>query len=446
MRAAVVQCVIPTALYGAEVFYTGQGQKGVIDSLRSLLRLAALAILPAYKTTPTTALLREADLPDPAALLNGTLQRAAVRYASLDDRHPIARVDPNRYNTRLARILQRTLAPAPERAHLEFPLPPLRMLPNTRSEESTPAPPLQMTVYSDGSRTDQGAGYGFIVYYGPTLVTQGFGSAGLRTEVYDAEIMGAVEGLRAAVNLPCASYSSGLVILLDNLAAASLLADGRPAPHKRELTDSFQRLSAQWDSTPCILGSHTPVEVRWVPGHSGIAGNEAADKLAKKGAALDGSHIPPSPSYLRREAKQRTRAETRAAYFRDAPQSYQDLGIQPHTKSGRTREHKLPRWVLGRLLAARSGHGDFAAYHERFRHEAYLADCSCGKPKAPVHFFFCPPTRKRWKDRWKGPKASPSATIDWALSTANGAEEFGRYVRETSFFKDICPNWAHPRA
>lgn len=101
MRAAVLQCVLPTALYGAEVFYTGRGQKGLIDSLRSLrslLRLAALAILPAYRTTPTPALLREADLPYPEALLDGVLKRAAVRYASLDAKHPIARVTINAYD------------------------------------------------------------------------------------------------------------------------------------------------------------------------------------------------------------------------------------------------------------------------------------------------------------------------------------------------------------
>lgn len=443
MRAAVVQCVIPTALYGVEVFYTGQGQKGVIDSLRSLLRLAALAILPVYRTTPTPALLREADLPHPEALLNGALQKAAVRYASLDARHPIAKVANNMYDTRLTRILQRIPTPAPERGRVELPLPPLRMLPTTRNEAAYAPAPLRITVYSDGSRIDQGAGYGFAVYYGPTLITQGHGSAGPRTEVYDAEIMGAVEGLRAAVNLSCTSYSTGLVILLDNLSAASLLADKRPAPHRRELTELFQQLTTQWDSSPYILNApRTPVEVRWVPGHSGIAGNEIADELAKKGAALDGSHILPSPSYLKREAKQQTGAATRAAYTRDAPQTYQDLNIQPHTRSSRAREHGLPRWVLGRLIAARTGHGDFTGYHERFQHRDFLATCSCGKPKSPIHFFFCPPTRKRWKDRWKGPKVSPSATIDWILSTAAGAEEFGRFVQETSFFKDICPNWA----
>ncbi|KAJ6019734.1 hypothetical protein N7522_000442 [Penicillium canescens] len=447
MRAAVIQCVIPTALYGAEVFYTGRGQKGLIDSLRSLLRLAALAILPAYRTTPTSALLREADLPYPEALLDGVLQRAAVRYASLDARHPIARVTIDAYDTkgtRLTRILQRVPTPAPERARVESRLPPLRILPTTDANKAAYAPaPLRLTVYSDGSRTGQGAGYGFVVYYGSIPITQGYGPAGSQSEVYDAEIMGAVEGLQAAVNLPCASYSTGLVVLLDNLAAASLLADGRPAPHRRKLTDLFQKLTTQWESAPYILSTpRTPVEVRWMPGHSGIAGNETADELAKRGAALDGSHIPPSPSYLVREAKQHIRTATRAAYTRDAPQAYRDLNIQPHTKSSRAREHRLPRGVLGRLLAARTGHGDFQVYHERFHHRDSLTTCSCGKPKSPVHFFFCPPARKRWKDRWKGRKASPSARINWILSTAAGAEEFGRFVQETFFFKDICPNRA----
>lgn len=57
-------------------------------------------------------------------------------------------------------------------------------------------------------------------------------SASARTEVYNAEIMGAVEGLRAVVSQDCTKFATQINILLDNLAAASLLADGRPAPYK----------------------------------------------------------------------------------------------------------------------------------------------------------------------------------------------------------------------
>lgn len=71
-----------------------------MSSLRSLLRLAALAIVPAYKMTPISGLLREADLPFPKALLDSTLQRAAVRYAGLDPSHPITRVLVSSYVTR----------------------------------------------------------------------------------------------------------------------------------------------------------------------------------------------------------------------------------------------------------------------------------------------------------------------------------------------------------
>ena len=122
--------------------------------------------------------------------------------------------------------------------------------------------PLAISVYSDSSHTGQGAGYRYAIYYSSTLVTQGQGPLGPWTEVYDAEIMGAVEGLQAAVSLPCTTYANQLNIFLDNLAAASLLADGRPAPHRRHLTDTFHQLSKQWLSLLYILASpHRPVQI-----------------------------------------------------------------------------------------------------------------------------------------------------------------------------------------
>lgn len=49
-------------------------------------------------------------------------------------------------------------------------------------------------------------------------------------------------------------------------------------------------------------------------------------------------------------------------------------------------ELSIPRQQLGHLLAARSGHGDFAEYHRRLKREDALLMCSCGADKTPRHF------------------------------------------------------------
>jgi hypothetical protein len=66
------------------------------------------------------------------------------------------------------------------------------------NKDYSPAP-LQILVYLDSLQTSQGVEYGYAVYFGPILVSKGHGPAGPRTEVYNAEIMGAVEGLYTAL-------------------------------------------------------------------------------------------------------------------------------------------------------------------------------------------------------------------------------------------------------
>lgn len=58
-------------------------------------------------------------------------------------------------------------------------------------------------------------------------------------------------------------------------------------------------------------------------------------------------------------------------------------------------ELRLPRHLFARILAARTGHGDFADYHERFNHEDAHLYCRCGARKSPVHFFFCRVAKRR---------------------------------------------------
>ncbi|KAG6995965.1 hypothetical protein FocnCong_v016267 [Fusarium oxysporum f. sp. conglutinans] len=89
--------------------------------------------------------------------------------------------------------------------------------------------PLTLVVYSDGSLSSQGAAsYGFTIHQGNFPVLDGSGRLG-PAEVFDAEATGALQDLRAALNLQ-ESVSRNIIICLDNLAAATCLR-GTPSRH-----------------------------------------------------------------------------------------------------------------------------------------------------------------------------------------------------------------------
>lgn len=147
--------------------------------------------------------------------------------------------------------------------------------------------PLTWIVYSDGSLSSKGAAsYGFTIYQNGLPILDGSGRLG-PAEVFDAEATGALEGLKAALNLP-ESTTRDIVICLDNLAAATCLS-GTPSDSSREVFLEFQALTA----------SHGATQVRWIPGHTNIPGNEQADALAKAAGSLpEPAGAQPTLAYL----------------------------------------------------------------------------------------------------------------------------------------------------
>ena len=126
--------------------------------------------------------------------------------------------------------------------------------------------------------------------------------------------------------------------------------------------------------------------LRWVPGHAGVKGNEEADLLAKAAA----QEAPPLRTFMTLAGGKRWAKEELLMSFREwwahLPPRERTFELPCPTLDP---PPDIPRGALAHLLAARSGHGDFATYHIRFQHANAELLCCCGSRKNEVHFFFC---------------------------------------------------------
>src|SRR2546423_35215 len=87
----------------------------------------------------------------------------------------------------------------------------------------------------------------------------------------------------------------------------------------------------------------------------------------------------------------------------------------------------MPRKALGTLLAARSGHGDFASYHERFQHLDATLTCSYGVRKTPEHAFLCRKLPQKHKLKWYKERLIDLETL---ITTREGEACYAAWIRD----------------
>jgi ribonuclease HI len=468
MRQAIVACVLRKVYFGAETWWPGYSRpgphtgsilnqvQGHLDQIARVILAGARAVLPVYRTTPIPILYRESGLLSAEIELDHIATMATVRLRRLDPYHPLRRRAERiaRTGHPTSRFARRVLA-LPESEQLN-PLQHAPWLPQESREAAlqrvgastltkkqaaasfsniyASLPGTDIKVFTDGSKlANSMAGAGFALYQsGKQFLRLSF-PLGPNKEVFDAEAEAALAGIKAALEIYTARFATNLWICLDNLEVATRLLSSFTGS-SQEIFESFRALALTWPTRerfPYTDGGS--VQICWVPGHMQIPENEAADLAAKQGAAMD----PPSISRysyasLKRKAKTDTISALQRHWQSTAPKSYQDLWIT--TSPWRPAELKLPRPLLARILAARTGHGDFAAYHERLNHEDAHLLCRCGARKSPTHFFFC----RIAKRRLPRPSGPPSEAIPYLLGTPKGAVKLAAWLSKTRFFDDIC--------
>ena len=129
-----------------------------------------------------------------------------------------------------------------------------------------------MAIFSDGSEqyTKEGVKrvtYGFAVYQNGKQLQTGRGSLNSTSHVFDAEAVGAWRGLQHTIR-QLEFNTRRIWMCIDSTSVIWCLRGDAPP-------------TSQWAFLECHGAMETyDVSIKWAPGHLGIEGNEAADRLA----------------------------------------------------------------------------------------------------------------------------------------------------------------------
>jgi hypothetical protein len=253
--------------------------------------------------------------------------------------------------------------------------------------------------------------------------------------VFDAEAVGALRGLEAAIDVTKDQGERHIWVCLDSTAAIWCLR-GNPSDTSQWAFRRFHEIADK--------GGDVTVGVRWCPGHEGIPGNERADTLAKAGiGAPRDAEAGPTAAGIKMITKATMRDVVKERWSNTSlklSSRYRKHGLV-HALT-EPPEMKLPRPMLHRFLAVRTGHGDFHWYHRRCQHEDAECHCSCGKKKSPEHLVWCRKAKKsflRWPSRPSTVPCTQREHDDYLRVLLQAPEQFLAFAAVTGFYKDICP-------
>ena len=324
-------------------------------NIKKLARVQALALRimsGALPGTPSESLDNITDIPGIVTFLKGEAAKGAARLQSYCDwtgeTAPSGKGFINAHTTINNNYIEKLDLPRAERDLtkpilvlereylLDYPKGDIEYYKSSLPTAIEQIPSSTITCYTDGSRTDSGTGFGYIITTknNTEIITQTSARMPEYSSVYQAElaaITAAAEELK--------DYTDRVITFLSD-SLSSLQSLNNKTMNSKSVIHCHSALNS--------LGIHNTVKVMWIEAHVGHWGNEKADILAKDGT-LGGSlvkgYLP--QSYIKHAINTNTK--------RVSEVNWSDTTHQ-HTKRTLSKNAKTIKQDLGKLVNSRNNY------------------------------------------------------------------------------------------
>ncbi|XP_015793891.1 uncharacterized protein LOC107370411 [Tetranychus urticae] len=307
-----------------------------------------------YRTTPNTTVLSLTD----SSPIDRVLRSIKIKYEILSNRP-----DPNNVNNiipgdrpledKIGKGFSDNALPCSQIKGQKYFNEPLDLQPS--NEEV-------WQIYTDGSKTPDGVGFGFCVINSRgEILKKGNGPLFGYATIYQAECY----AVKTALNFLGSKLDKAPRVIHILTDSESLFSALHTYSMQHELIEDIRVQAAE------IMRRGYKIIFNWVKAHVGIRGNEYADELAKKGVrskkSIEYDKVP--RSFVKNHLKHYLKSETKLAWIQNKSKSFlEDIHLNPGWLQDTSESPgKELLWLI-------SGHGPFPNYLSRMR---IIRSCVC---------------------------------------------------------------------